>query len=82
MSEPGPSRWTVRNEERVEVPTTVDAVRAALPDSRKRLFEEELGRATVETVADVLRHWILELASDPEDDEEFARLEAENRGVA
>ncbi|MEU3598917.1 hypothetical protein ABZ714_09335 [Streptomyces sp. NPDC006798] len=82
MSEPGPSRWTVRHEERVDVPTTVDAVRAALPDAQRLLFDEELGRATVETVADVVRHWILELASDPEDEEEFARLEAENRGVA
>ncbi|MFD7547317.1 hypothetical protein [Streptomyces sp. NPDC059816] len=82
MADPETSRWTIHNEERVEVPATVAGVRAALSDEQRRLFDEELGGATVETVADVLRRWVLDLASDPEDAEVFARLEAENRGAA
>ncbi|WDN56558.1 hypothetical protein [Streptomyces clavuligerus] len=82
MPEHSSMRWTVRHEERVEVPATVDGIRAALPEEQRRRFEEELGRATVETVADVVRHWVLDLASGPEDEDEFARLEAENRGAA
>ncbi|SCK23438.1 MULTISPECIES: hypothetical protein [unclassified Streptomyces] len=71
------ARWTVHHEERVEVPATVDGIRAALTARQCQLFERELGGATVETVADVLRHWIQEVASDPEDEEVFTRLEAE-----
>ncbi|MFD5557856.1 hypothetical protein ACFWIA_28945 [Streptomyces sp. NPDC127068] len=82
MADPETSRWTIRNEDRVEVPATVAGIREALSDEQRRLFEEELGRATVETVADIVRHWILDLASDPEDAEVFAHLEAENRGAA
>ncbi|MEU0688130.1 hypothetical protein [Streptomyces uncialis] len=63
------------------MPATVDGIRAALTADERQLFDKELGGATVETVADVLRHWILEVASDPEDEEVFTRLEAENRGA-
>ncbi|MFI6527374.1 hypothetical protein [Streptomyces uncialis] len=59
------------------MPATVDGIRAALTADQHQLFDTELGGATVETVADVLRHWVLEVASDPEDEEVFARLEAE-----
>ncbi|MEU0988033.1 MULTISPECIES: hypothetical protein [unclassified Streptomyces] len=82
MSEHSTSRWTIHNEERVKVPATVEGVRSALPEDQRRRFDEELGAATVESVADVLRHWILNLASGPEDEEVFARLEAEGRGAA
>ncbi|MFJ6661330.1 hypothetical protein ACIQNG_34040 [Streptomyces sp. NPDC091377] len=80
MPEDSGLRWTVRNEQRVAVPDTVDGIRAALSEEQLVRFEEELGRATAETVASVVRHWVLNLASDPEDEDEFARLEAENRG--
>ncbi|GLF95299.1 hypothetical protein [Streptomyces yaizuensis] len=82
MSEQNATRWTVRHEQRVEVPATVEGIRAALPEDERQRFEMELGRATAETVADVVRHWVLNLASGPEDEDEFARLEAENRGAA
>ncbi|MFE5855042.1 hypothetical protein ACFQ61_17770 [Streptomyces sp. NPDC056500] len=82
MSEDSTSRWTIRNEERVEVPATVEGIRRALSEDQRRRFEEALGGATVESVADVLRHWILNVASGSEDEEVFARLEAEGRGAA
>ncbi|MEU9337921.1 hypothetical protein AB0D49_32965 [Streptomyces sp. NPDC048290] len=82
MPEQSATRWTVRHEERVAVPDTVDGIRAALPEDQRARFEEELGRATAETIADVVRHWVLNLASDAQDEDEFARLEAEDRGAA
>ncbi|MFE7132383.1 hypothetical protein ACFVIM_16145 [Streptomyces sp. NPDC057638] len=82
MPEQSATRWTIRNEERVAVPSTVDGIRAALPADQRAHFDEELGRATAETVADVVRHWVLNLASGPEDEDEFTRLEAENEGAA
>ncbi|MFJ4768265.1 hypothetical protein ACIP88_03960 [Streptomyces uncialis] len=75
------SRWTVHHEERVEVPATVDGIRAALTADERQLFDKELGGATVETVAEVLRHWVLEVASEPEDEEVFTRLKDEDRGA-
>ncbi|MFD4833986.1 hypothetical protein ACFWPV_29710 [Streptomyces uncialis] len=51
--------------------------RGALTARQYQLLEKELGGATVETAAEVLRHWLPEVASEPEDEEVFIRLEAE-----
>ncbi|WP_405645005.1 hypothetical protein [Streptomyces uncialis] len=69
------ARWTVHHEKRVDVPAAVDGIRAALTADERQMFDKEPGGATVETVAAVLRHWVLEVASGPEDEEVFARLE-------
>ncbi|MCM2390159.1 hypothetical protein [Streptomyces albipurpureus] len=65
----------------MEAPATIEGIRNALPADQRRLFDEALGETTVESVADVVRHWILNLASGTEDEEVFACFEAEEWGL-
>ncbi|MFF8960818.1 hypothetical protein [Streptomyces sp. NPDC014894] len=70
----GDVRWTMHNGERVEVPATVGGIRAALSGDRRAQFDAEIDAANVDDLYNVVRRWIVELASFPEDEEIFAQL--------
>lgn len=70
----GDVRWTMHNEERVEVPATIGGIRAALPEGRRAQFDAEIDAANVDDLYNVVRRWIVELASFPEDEEIFTQL--------
>jgi hypothetical protein len=70
----GDVRWTMREGERVEVPATIGGIRAALsPDQRER-FTAEIDAANIDELSTVVRRWIVELATFPEDEELFDQL--------
>lgn len=73
----GDVRWTMRRGERVEVPATIGGIRAALPPEDRERFDKEIDAADVDELYDIVRRWIVVLASDEEDEEIFARLRAE-----
>ncbi|AXU16829.1 hypothetical protein [Streptomyces clavuligerus] len=60
--------------ERVEVPAAIGGIRAALSDERRALFDAEIDAANIDDLHSVVRRWIVELASFPEDEEIFAQL--------
>ncbi|MFD3485000.1 hypothetical protein [Streptomyces sp. NPDC058665] len=70
----GDVRWTMHDGERVEVPATIGGIRAALPEERRAQFDAEIDAANIEELYNVVRRWIVELASFPEDEDIFAQL--------
>lgn len=70
----GDVRWTMRNGERVEVPATIGGIRAALSGEQRERFDAEIDAANIDDLYNVVRRWIVELASFPEDEEVFAQL--------
>ncbi|MFD4994760.1 hypothetical protein [Streptomyces buecherae] len=69
----------------VEVPTTIPAIRAALPPERRAAFDQAVSEASVMEIHAVLRHWMFEAVPDPEADAIMERLageEAERRSAA
>ncbi|BDT39547.1 hypothetical protein [Streptomyces yaizuensis] len=78
----GDTLWTTHGGQRVEVPATVAGVRDALPEKQRQQFLDEVFAANVHTVEHVLREWIVKIASEPADEEIFARLAAEEQGAA
>ncbi|MBW1600050.1 hypothetical protein [Streptomyces sp. JJ38] len=69
----------------VDVPATIPGIRAALPEERRKEFDRDVNSATVMTIHQVLRAWMLEAVPDPSADALMDRLaaeEAERREVA
>ncbi|MCX5397945.1 MULTISPECIES: hypothetical protein [unclassified Streptomyces] len=69
----------------VEVPNSIPAIRAALPDERRDEFDRAVNEAGVHQIHAVMRHWMLEAVPDPEAErilDRLARDEAERRSVA
>ncbi|MHA5049363.1 hypothetical protein [Streptomyces sp. SD15] len=69
----------------VEVPNSIDDIRAALPEERRGEFDTAINEAGVQEIHAVMRHWMLEAVPDPEAEALLRRLaadEAERRGVA
>ncbi|MEE1930994.1 hypothetical protein V1J52_22915 [Streptomyces sp. TRM 70351] len=69
----------------VDVPNSIPAIRAALPDERRAEFDRAINEAGVMEIHGVMRHWMLEAVPDPEADavvERLVREEAERRGTA
>jgi hypothetical protein len=46
--------------ERVELPATIDGIRAALPEDRREQFDREVGAAPAGDLPRLLAHWALE----------------------
>ncbi|ANW22227.1 hypothetical protein [Streptomyces clavuligerus] len=78
----GDRLWTVHDGERIDVPATVAGIRDALPDEQRERFVAEVLAANVLTVEHVVRDWIVRIASEPGDEDVFARLRAEDQGAA
>ncbi|MFE3515401.1 hypothetical protein [Streptomyces sp. NPDC059166] len=69
----------------VDVPNSIPAIRAALPEERRAEFDEAINDAGVHEIQAVMRHWMLESVPDPEAEkilDRLARDEAERRNVA
>lgn len=69
----------------VEVPNSIPAIRAALPEARREEFDRAINEAGVHDIQAVMRHWMLEAVPDPEAErilDRLARDEAERRSVA
>ncbi|MFA3838042.1 hypothetical protein [Streptomyces aureus] len=69
----------------VEVPNSIPAIRAALPEHRRDEFDREINAAGVHEIHAVMRHWMLEAVPDPAADaimDRLAREEAERAGAA
>ncbi|MFD0023416.1 hypothetical protein [Streptomyces sp. NPDC058382] len=69
----------------VEVPNSIPAIRAALPEARREEFDDAINEAGVHDIQAVMRHWMLEAVPDPEAErilDRLARDEAERRSVA
>ncbi|WP_405616092.1 hypothetical protein OG292_22285 [Streptomyces sp. NBC_01511] len=69
----------------VEVPNSIPAIRAALPDGRREDFDRAINAAGIDEIHAVMRHWMLEAVPDPQADEILDRLaqdEAERRGAS
>ncbi|WP_425247543.1 hypothetical protein [Streptomyces sp. NEAU-NA10] len=69
----------------VEVPNSIPAIRAALPERRREDFDRAISEAGVHEIHGVMRHWMLEAVPDSEAEALLTRLaaeEAERRGVA
>ncbi|MFB7763588.1 hypothetical protein [Streptomyces xiamenensis] len=64
--------------ERVDLPATIDDIRAALPPERRPDFDREIGSAAPSELYLLLGHWALETRPDirTRDEDTFARLEA------
>lgn len=79
MAEISAATWTtfVRGH-RVELPATIDGIRAALPEAERSDFDTEVGATRGEDLHRVLGHWALRTHPEAvaEMEEEFARLEA------
>lgn len=79
MMAEGDRLWTIRGGEKVSVPATVAGIRDVLPDDARKQFLDEVFSANVHTIEQVLREWIVRIASEPEDDETFAELRARDQ---
>ncbi|MGC5345757.1 hypothetical protein ACPXCE_26140 [Streptomyces sp. DT24] len=69
----------------VDVPNSIPAIRAALPEERREEFDRAINDAGVNEIQAVMRHWMLEAVPDPEAEKILDRLaqdEAERRRVA
>jgi len=69
----------------VDVPNSIPAIRAALPEDRREEFDRAINDAGVGEIQAVMRHWMLEAVPDPEAEKILDRLaqdEAERRTVA
>ncbi|MFF2375016.1 hypothetical protein ACFVUW_11600 [Streptomyces xiamenensis] len=64
--------------ERVELPATIDDIRAALPAERRPDFDRAVGAAAPADLHLLLGHWALETRPDirARDEATYARLEA------
>jgi hypothetical protein len=49
---------------RVELPSTIDGIRAALPEDRRGKFDQEIGTVPVDGLPHVLKRWALETRPD------------------
>ncbi|MEW1550522.1 hypothetical protein [Streptomyces tsukubensis] len=67
-------RWTMHDGERVEVPATIGGIRAALSKERRAQFDAESDAANVDDLYNVVRRWIVDMASFPSDEEILAQL--------
>lgn len=69
----------------VDVPNSIPAIRAALPEERRAEFDQAVNEAGVHDIHAVMRHWMLEAVPDPAAEALLERLaadEAERRGAA
>ncbi|MFC9067950.1 MULTISPECIES: hypothetical protein [Streptomyces] len=79
MSDIGEATWvTYVGGERVELPASIDGIRAALPETERADFEREVGSAAAQDLPRVLGHWALRTHPEAvrEMEETFAALEA------
>lgn len=49
----------------IEVPNSIFALRAALPERRREEFDREINSAGVHEIHAVMRHWMFEAVPDP-----------------
>lgn len=69
----------------VEVPNSIPAIREALPEHRREVFDREINSAGAQEIHAVMRHWMFEAVPDPAADaimDRLAREEAERNSVA
>ncbi|MFB7211273.1 hypothetical protein [Streptomyces sp. NPDC056255] len=69
----------------VDVPNSIPAIRATLPEERRAEFDRAINEAGVHEIQAVMRHWMLEAVPDPEAERILDRLaqdEAERRSLA
>ncbi|MFH8620224.1 hypothetical protein ACH4E8_34805 [Streptomyces sp. NPDC017979] len=69
----------------VDVPSTIPAIRDALPAELRAEFDLAVNTAGVHEIHAVVRHWMFEAVPDPQADAIEGRLtreEAERRGAA
>ncbi|MFD5321423.1 hypothetical protein [Streptomyces sp. NPDC127098] len=79
MAEITEATWaTYVDGERVELPATIDGIRAALPAQQRGEFDTEVGSTPANELPRVLGHWALRTHPQAWDEveAEFARLEA------
>ncbi|MER5767319.1 hypothetical protein [Streptomyces sp. NPDC001985] len=69
--------WTIRGGEKVDVPATLAGIRDALPPGDRERFVNEVFAANMTTVEQVVREWIVKIASESEDEEILEQLRAE-----
>jgi hypothetical protein len=74
----GPVWRTWHDGEEIELPASIDGIRAALPAERRAEFDREVGGAAPAELELLLGHWALETRPDlrAADEETFRRLEA------
>ncbi|WP_129843626.1 hypothetical protein [Streptomyces sp. RFCAC02] len=74
---PGATWITYVGDGKVELPATIDSIRAALPAQRRDEFDSVVGSTPGDRLHQVLAHWALETHPQAvaEVEEEFARLE-------
>ncbi|MCS0638934.1 hypothetical protein NX801_25455 [Streptomyces sp. LP05-1] len=60
----------------VRLPSTIDEIRAALPEDQRPVFDEEIGRTPVDQLPQVLAVWALPPAAREQIDADIARLKA------
>ncbi|MEV1011346.1 hypothetical protein [Streptomyces sp. NPDC049881] len=78
MGETSEATWvTYVGDGMVELPSTIDGIRAALPAQRRHEFDAVVGSTPGDRLHRVLAHWALETHPQAvaEVQEEFARLE-------
>jgi hypothetical protein len=79
MSDITTATWQTHHDgQLVELPATIDGIRAALPADRREEFLDEVHATPAAEFERLLGHWALETRPDirAADDEVFARLEA------
>lgn len=69
--------WTTHVDgEPVDLPVTIDAIRAALPEEQRPVFDAEIGRTPVESLLRTLAVWALPAEAWEQIDADVARLRA------
>lgn len=77
MSDIKPATWTtVIGGEPVEIPATIEGIRATLSPAQAEAFDGEIARTPAQDLHRVLARWALPPEAEAEDDAVVARLRA------
>ncbi|MCM2424289.1 hypothetical protein [Streptomyces sp. RKAG293] len=77
MGDIAEATWTTHiRGERVEIPATIEGIRATLPAADVDAFDAEIAHTPAQDLHRVLARWALPAAAIAEDDDALARLRA------
>ncbi|MFG2174757.1 hypothetical protein ACGFMO_25930 [Streptomyces niveus] len=77
MSDIATAAWTTYIDgELVQIPATIEGIRATLDESDRAVFDTEIGRTPAQDLHQALARWALPAEAEAEDDAAVARLKA------
>lgn len=77
MSDIATATWTTYIDgEPVQVPATIEGIRATLDEADRTVFDAQIGRTPAQDLHQVLARWALPAEAENEDDAAVARLKA------